>query len=234
MSGLLDKNGAPMGDKKEEQKKPIGHYVETAANMIVDVISIPVSFVANIMGNFMTPGSGGTRILGFFGFCGGVLLSADGVWQTLFRGTPLFPFYESHWVGWFGWLRLPFNLLFWLSITMSALVQVMEARTVRGKAPVQAKAEFEDSLQHDLPSKPTGKIDLSQALWGDYKKSGMRQRSAGGAIALFFWIFDLVTTFASRNPFRYSDPAMIIGCFAYNLVTMCAGEIGFWIWRLSK
>ena len=230
----MNSGSNPASESKEDKKKPIGHYVEVAANLIVDVISVPVSFVAHIMGNFMTPGSSGTRILGFFGFCGGVLLSADGIWQTLFRGTPLFPFYESHWIGWFGWLRLPFNLLFWLSITMSALVQVMEARTVRGKQPVQAKSEFEDSLQHDLPAQPNGKIDLSKELWKDYKRSGLRQRSAGGAIALFFWIFDLATTFSSRNPFRYSDPYMVIGCLMYNLSTMCAGEIGFWIWRLSK
>lgn len=117
---------------------------------------------------------------------------------------------------------------------MSALVQIMEARTVRGKQPIQAKAEFETSLQHDLPSKPTGKIDLSGELWKDYKRSGMRERNAGGAIALFFWIFDAVATFSSRNPFRYSDPGMIVGCFFYNLLSMCAGEVGFWIWRLNK
>lgn len=96
MAGLLDKNGNEMNSGKgEEKKKPLGHYVETAANMIVEVISIPVSFVAHIMGNFLTPGSGGTKILGFIGFCTGVLLSSDGIWQTFFGGTPLFPWYGA-------------------------------------------------------------------------------------------------------------------------------------------
>jgi hypothetical protein len=55
----------------------------------------------------------------------------------------------------------------------------------------------------------------------------MRERNSGGLTALFFWGFDLVSTFVGRNPFRYTNPGMILGCFTYNIFTMAAGEIGY-------
>jgi hypothetical protein len=48
------------------------------------------------------------------------------------------------------------------------------------------------------------------------------------------WAFDIVTTFAARNPFEFTAPFMILGCILFNIGTMMAGEIGFAIWRLTK
>lgn len=220
--------------QRPEDKKRSSQYVEKLADWIVDIIAFPVSFVSYVLSRFLTPGSSGTRILGGIGFLTGTLLSTDGIWQTLFQGVPLFPWYESSWIGWFNWLGLTVNGFFWLSFSMSALVQVMQARSLRGKSPEMAKNELEKNKVYALGAKPTGGIDLVQALWGDYKRAGMKERSAGGAIALFFWVFDFTTTFVGRNPFRYSDPAQIVGCIAYNLITMMAGEIGFTIWKLTK
>lgn len=233
---LLERDDKEMASSKQpqERQKSVGDYVEIVAQWLVDIISIPVSFVSHILAQFVTPGSSGTKILGALGFFTGTLLSTDGIWQVMFQGTPLFPWFESTWIGWFGWLTLPLNPLFWISLGISALVQIMEARTLRGKHPDQAKGEFEASTQYTLPAKPTGKIDLSRALWGDYKRAGMRERHTGGAIALFFWVFDFVTTFAGRNPFRYTNPGQILACLAYNIITMCAGEIGYTIWKLTR
>ena len=232
MALTADKENTP--DKQNEQKRSLSDYVEMLAGWIVDIISIPVSFVSHILAQFVTPGSSGTRILGAIGFFVGTLLSTDGIWQTLFTGVPLFPFFESNWIGWLGWLTLPFNPLFWIAVAISALIQIMEARTLRGKRPDQAKAEFEESKQYTLGAKPTGNIDLTKALWRDYKVAGMKERHTGGALALFFWVFDLTTTFVGRNPFAYTNPGQIIGCLAYNLFTMMSGEIGYSIWRLTK
>jgi len=220
--------------QQRQQKRGISFYVEILAQWIVDLIAIPVTFVTHILAQFVTPGSSGTKILGALGFFIGTLLSSDGIWQTLFNGTPMFSWFEKTWIGWVGWLTLPFNLFFWLALGISALVQVMEARSLRGKRPDQARTEFEESKQYTLGSKPTGNIDLTTALWRDYKVAGMKERHAGGAIALFFWLFDLTTTFVGRNPFAYTDPGQILGCLAYNFTTMMAGEIGYTIWRLSK
>ncbi|WP_254625662.1 hypothetical protein [Nostoc sp. TCL240-02] len=240
---ILDKNGAPMppSDAGENSTKPLqkpqasgNSFFEILAEWIVNIISIPFTFLSTILEQFLTPGSSGTRIIGGIGFIFGTLLSTDGIWQTMFQGTPLFPWWEENWIGWTGWLLIPFNLLFWIGFAMSALIQIMEARTLRGKRPDQAKVEFEESQQYNLPSRPTGKIDLSKALWGDYKRAGMKERRTGSGIALFFWAFDIVTTFAGRNPFRYTEPSQILGCFAYNILSMMAGETGFAIWKLTK
>ena len=214
--------------------KGVNNYVEILAQWIVDIIALPVTFITHIVAQFVTPGSSGTKILGAMGFFLGTLLSSDGIWQTLFQGVPMFVWFEKTWIGWFGWLTLPFNLFFWLSLAISALVQVMEARSLRGKRPDQARSEFEESKQYTLSSKPTANIDLTTALWRDYKVAGMKERHAGGAIALFFWLFDLTTTFVGRNPFAYTDPGQILGCLVYNFTTMMAGEIGYTIWRLTK
>ncbi|BAY42263.1 hypothetical protein NIES2111_66590 (plasmid) [Nostoc sp. NIES-2111] len=229
-------NNSETTDKPQQQRqhRGISFYVEILAQWIVDLIAIPVTFITHILAQFVTPGSSGTKILGALGFFIGTLLSSDGIWQTLFNGTPMFSWFEKTWIGWVGWLTLPFNLFFWLALGISALVQVMEARSLRGKRPDQARTEFEESKQYTLGSKPTGNIDLTTALWRDYKVAGMKERHAGGAIALFFWLFDLTTTFVGRNPFAYTDPGQILGCLAYNFTTMMAGEIGYTIWRLSK
>lgn len=237
---IVDKNGAPIPSSEsganipKPQKPAGGSFFEILAEWIVTAISVPFTFLSTILEQFLTPGSPGTRIIGGIGFFFGTFLSTDSVWQTLFQGTPMFPWWEQNWISWIGWIKLPFNLLFWISFAMSALVQIMEARTLRGKAPQQAKTEFEESQQYSLPSKPTGKIDLSQALWKDYKQAGMKERKTGSGIALFFWVFDVVTTFSGRNPFRYTEPSQIIGCFAYNILSMLAGETGFAIWKYTK
>lgn len=234
---ILDKNGNEISDSKTSRQLPkqqSANLFEILAEWVVNIVSIPFIFLSSVLEQFLTPGSSGTRIIGAVGFLFGTLMSTDGIWQTLFQGVPMFPWFEANWIGWIGWITIPFNLLFWVSFAMSALIQVMEARTLRGKRPDQAKTEFEESQQYNLPSKPSGKIDLSQALWGDYKRAGMRERRAGAGIALFFWTFDFVTTFASRNPFRYTEPMQILSCFGYNLLTMLAGETGFAIWKLTK
>lgn len=225
-----------MSESSKNRPIPKVHFsmVELFTEMLVNAVSVPFTFISTLLEQFLTPGSGGTKIIGAIGFMFGTLMSADSLWQALFQGPPIFPWYEDEWIGWIGWVTVPFNLFFWLSLSMSALVQIMEARTLRGKRPDQAKAELEESQQYSLPAKPTGKIDLTQALWKDYKTAGMRERRTGSGIALFFWIFDLATTFIGRNPWRYTDPAQIFGCFMYNILTMMAGETGFAIWKLTK
>jgi hypothetical protein len=173
----------PESSPQKEPKKGGSDYLELLARWIVALISLPVIFISHIIAQFVTPGTPGYKLVGAIGFWIGTLLSTDSIWQVLFQGKPLLPWFEQEWIGWIGWLQLPFNLLFWISFGISALVQVMEARTLRGKDPNQAKHEFEDSKQYTLGTKPTGNIDLTVALWGDYKAAGMKERHTGGAIS---------------------------------------------------
>ncbi len=209
------------------QHKSWSDWAEIIARWLVDLFAIPISFVTAIFAQFAEQNGAGAKILGSIAFWIGTLLSADSIWQTMFQGVPFFPWFESNCIGWTGWLMLPFNLLFWISVAISYLVQVQEGKTLRSKRPAEAKKEFEDAQQYTLPQKPKNTIDVARALWGDYKRAGMRERNSGGLIAAFFWIFDLVSTFIGRNPFRYTNPGMILGCLAYNIFAMAAGEIGY-------
>lgn len=218
----------------EYQQKSWSDGAEILARWVVDLIAIPVSFIAAFLFQFLDRTGSGRKVLGALGFWIGTLLSTDGIWQTFFQGVPLFPWLEANWIGWTGWLILPLNPLFWISLAISALIQTQEAKTLRGKPPSEAKKEFEDAKQYTLPEKPKNTIDLTRALWGQYKRAGMRERNSGGLMALFFWGFDIVTTFVSRWPFKYTNPAMILACFVYNVGTMVAGEMGYHIWKHSK
>jgi len=222
------------GETPEYQHKTWSDSAEILARWVVDLIAIPISFIAAFLFQFLDRTGSGRKVLGALGFWIGTLLSTDGIWQTFFQGVPMFPWFEANWIGWTGWLILPLNPLFWLSLAISALIQTQEAKTLRGKPPAEAKKEFEDAKQFTLPEKPKNTIDLTRALWGQYKRAGMRERKSGGLLALFFWIFDITTTFASRWPFKYTNPGMIIFCLAYNFGTMIAGETGYHIWKHSK
>lgn len=208
--------------------------IEIVAHWIVLLWAIPISFLAAIASQFVQRGGSGGRILGSAAFWIGTLFSADGIWQTFFQGVPIFPWFEREWIGWQGWLTLPFNLLFLISMVISYLIQTEEAKTLRSKAPAIAKQEFESAAKYDLPEKPKNKIDIVGALWKDFKRSGMKERSGNGLAALFFWLLDFATTFIGRNPWRYTNPGMIIACLVYNCFTMVAGEMGYKIWQESK
>jgi hypothetical protein len=234
---ILDKDGkkiSSQSDKMPSKKSQSSNLLEILAEWIINVVSVPFVFFSALLEQFLTPGSSGTKIIGAIGFFIGAFLSTDGIWQAMFQGVPMFPWYERNWIGWFGWLTILPNFLFWLSFGISLLVQVMEAKTLRGKRPDQAKAEFEESQKYSLPSRPTGKIDLSQALWKDYKRAGMRERNTGAGFVWFFWAFDFISTFVGRNPFQFTDPAQILGCFTYNILSMLAGETGYAIWQSTK
>lgn len=228
-------NNSPVGSApKFHQHRTWVDKIEIVAHWVVDLLAIVPTFIASIAAQFVRRGGSGTRILGALGFAIGTTLSADGVWQTMFQGTPLYPWFETEWIGWSGWLFLPFNILFIISLAISALLQIMESKTLRSKSPDVAKQEFEEARKYTLPEQPKNTIDIARSLWGDYKRAGMKERSSGGLIALLFWTFDIVTTFVGRNPFSFTDPGQIIACLAYNFATMLAGEIGYSIWKQSK
>ncbi|MDZ8241469.1 hypothetical protein [Nostoc sp. ChiQUE01b] len=161
------------------------------------------------------------------------MISADSTWQLIFQGPPVFAWFEPTW----NWLNVPFalfNPFFYLAFMISVGVQVIEAHALRGKNPDSARRELQDHMVYDLETKPSGKIDLVGQLWADYKTAGIRDRSSAGLVVIAVWAFDIVTTFAARNPFEFTAPFMILGCILFNIGTMMAGEIGFAIWRLTK
>jgi hypothetical protein len=218
---------------KEGKKRSIGEVIDFCAKTIVLVVGLPIRFAASIVNQFVANGGAGRAVVGGILFIGGSVISADSVWQLVFQGQPVTPWFEQNW----NWLNVPaaaFNPFFYLAFMIAVGLQVVEAHALRGKNPDSARRELQDHMVYDLETKPNGKIDLVGDLWRDYKTAGVRDRSSAGFVTIAVWVFDLVTTFAARNPFQYTDPLMILGCILFNVGTMLAGEMGFAIWRMTK
>jgi hypothetical protein len=226
------------GDKsgKQPPKRSIGQiidFIAKLAKLVVLVFGLPIRFAAAIVAQFVANGGVGRAVVGGVLFLIGSAISADSIWQTMFGQRPLFPWFESSW----SWANVPltlFNPFFYAAFLIAVGLQVVEAYALRGKNPDSARRDLQDHMAYDLETKPSGKIDLVGELWKDYKTAGLRDRNATGFITLAIWVFDLVTTFAARNPFAYTEPLTILGCILFNFGTMLAGEIGFAIWRLTK
>ncbi|KYC34481.1 hypothetical protein WA1_51550 [Scytonema hofmannii PCC 7110] len=225
--------GSGSSDKGKQPPRSFGQIIDTIAKWLVTVFTLPIRFSAAIVSQFVANGGAGRAAVGGLLFIMGSAISADSIWQTVFQQRPIFPWFETEW-SWFNVPAAVFNPFFYLAFLLAVGLQVVEAYALRGKNPDSARRELQDHMVYDLESKPSGKIDLVSEMWKDYKTAGMRDRNTTGLISLTIWVFDLVTTFAARNPFSYTVPMTIILCILFNIGTMLAGEIGFAIWRLTK
>jgi membrane-bound metal-dependent hydrolase YbcI (DUF457 family) len=227
------KGGSSTDKGKQTHSRSIGQIIDFIAKMIVLVVGMPIRFAAAIVAQFVGNGGVGRAVVGGLLFILGSAISADSIWQTVFQQRCLFPWFEPDW-SWANVALTVFNPFFYLAFLIAVGLQVVEAYALRGKNPDSARRELQDHMVYDLEAKPSGKIDLVTELWKDYKTAGLRDRNSAGLISLAIWVFDLVTTFAARNPFSYTVPMTIILCILFNIGTMLAGEIGFAIWRLTK
>jgi len=228
-----NEKGADGKQQHQPPKRSIGQIIDTIAKWAVLIVGLPIRAAAAIVAQFVANGGTGRAVVGGLLFMMGSAISADSIWQTVFRQRPVFPWFESGW-SWFNVPAAVFNPFFYLAFLIAVGLQVIEAYALRGKNPDSARRDLQDHMVYDLESKPSGKIDLVSELWKDYKIAGMKDRSTAGLISLAIWTFDLVTTFAARNPFAYTDPSTVLCCILFNIATMMAGEIGFAIWQLTK
>lgn len=229
----ISPNTSSSGSDKKEKKRTIGQVVDFITKWLVLIIGLPIRLAASIVSQFVGNGGTGRAVVGGALFLIGSAISTDSIWQTIFQQPPVFPYFESNW----SWANVAFAILnpfFYVAFLIAVGIQVIEAYALRGKNPDAARRELEDHLDYTLDSKPSGKIDLVGELWTDYKTSGLRDHSSAGYVSLAVWAFDLVTTFAARNPLSYTAPLMVLGCFLFNLGTMLSGEIGFKVWQLTK
>jgi len=200
----------------------------------VKIIGIIPYTIARIVDNFIDHEKPGIKILGGILLVGGVVFGADGFFQA-FGGRPLFPFWEEPgtWIG-IGWLWVWTKANFIAAVVVSLAVQWIESQALRGKAPDQAKAEYEQVKHHLTPDKNPKAIDLVEARRKEYKRAGMGERSVLGLFIIFVFILDFAATFISgRNPWG-QPPTEFIGIFIYNSCAMLAGETGFALWRKAN
>ena len=228
-----EKGGTDGKQQSQPPKRSIGKIIDTLAKWTVLIIGLPIRITAALVAQFVANGGAGRSVVGGLLFMMGSAISADSIWQTVFKQRPVFPWFETGW-SWFNVPAALFNPFFYLAFLLAIGLQVLEAYALRGKNPDSARRDLQDHMVYELETKPSGKIDLVGELWKDYKSAGMKDRSTAGLISLAIWDFDLVTTFAARNPFAYTEPLTILTCIMFNVATMLAGEIGFAIWQLTK
>ncbi|MEH1786498.1 MAG: hypothetical protein V7L23_13165 [Nostoc sp.] len=211
MSGLVNKHGRPLSSGGSSEKKP--GFIKSVATWIVKVIAFIPLFLASLMEHFAEPGGAGAVLLGSLVFCVGVIMSADGYWQML-GGKALLPFFEYTWLGW-HWLPgiTFFPPRIWLGILVNPIFWV---------------AIFFSF---------TTQVLQSFFFNGDVKaissRSGLNAKTVG-LVALITFSIEIVLTFATRNPLRYDDPSMVLGCLLYDCTSVVSAECGYTVYKMLK
>ncbi len=206
----------------------IGKVIDTG----VKIVGVVPYTIARILENFIDHNKPGIRALAAVLLIGGVVLGADGFFQS-FGGKPLFPWWENEWVG-IGWLWVWTKVNFWAAVIVSLAVGWIESQALRGKDPDKAKADYDQIKHHQTPAKNPQAIDLVEARRREYKRSGMTERSVLGLFIVFVFIMDFAATFiVGRNPWG-EMPTAFIGILIYNACTMLANETGFALWRKAN
>lgn len=228
MSDAVANNGTETGVEPKKERNDFYEIVGRIIDMGVKIVGVIPYMIARILENFIEHEKGGIKVLGAILLCGGVVLSADGLFQV-FGGKPLFPWYEREWIG-IGWLWVWTKVNFWAAITASLAIQWAESWTLRGKTPDQAKVAYEEIKHHQTPAKNQNAIDLVERRRLEYKRAGMGERSIVGLFILIVFAIDIGATFHARNPWG-KEPGDFIAILLYNLLTLVAGEVGLALWR---
>jgi hypothetical protein len=219
-------------DSTPKQGNDFYDIIGRIIDMGVKIVGVVPYTIARILDNFIDNEKGGIKVLGAVLLVGGVVMSADGFFQA-FGGKPLFPWYESEWIG-IGWLWVWTKINFWAAVVVSLAVQWIESQAIRGKEPNKAKADYDQIKHHQTPAKNPNAIDLVEARRMEYKRAGMGERSVLGLFIILVFVMDFAATFiVGRNPWGQS-PLIFMGILIYNTCTMLAGETGFALWRKAN
>lgn len=232
MSDTVPNNNGEAGTDSKKEGNDFYDIVGRIIDMGVRIVGVVPYTIARILDNFIDNEKGGIKVLGAFLLVGGVILSSDGFFQA-FGGKPLFPWYESEWIG-IGWLWVWTKVNFWAAVVVSLAVQWIESQAIRGKDPDKAKSDYDSIKHHTVPEKNKGAIDLVEARRQEYKRAGMGERSVLGLFILLVFVMDFAATFlVGRNPWG-QPPTVFFGILIYNTCTMLAGETGFALWRKAN
>lgn len=181
--------------------------IETIVTWTFKVVMFPLHIVSVVFQQFLTPGAAGSSFLGKCVFLFLVVLSSDSYWQIIFQGKPLFPWYENDWTGW-GWLpSISFGFFELPSIELGLFANPMFWMCVGVGMIIQT---------------------FQSACLNGERFATVNNPRVIGLIAVGTWIFDIIMTFTTRFPWRYSEPGMIIGCLLFNIFTIGCAEWGRW------
>ncbi|BAY29732.1 hypothetical protein NIES2107_15760 [Nostoc carneum NIES-2107] len=182
-------------------------FLETLVDWTLKVALFPFSLVTIIFHQMLTPGATGSTFLGKLMFIFLVVLSSDGYWQILFQGSPLFPWYENQWTGW-GWLP--------------GMALSLTPPSISAHAGLLASPLFYICVGISFV------IQSFQSAAFNGSKFANADKKVIGAIAVALWTFDFILTIASRNPWGFEDPGVVLQCIMFNVFTIFCAELGRW------
>ena len=191
----------PKTESRTSRRQP--DMVDTLVTWVFRVISFPLWIVTTIVGQMLTPGAAGASFLGKLVFLFLVVLSSDSYWQMLFEGNALFGWYEETWTGW-GWL--PSLNFFPLRFSLGLFANPLNWICLGVGFIIQSF--------------------LSACFNGE--RFAHQNARVIGLIAVATWVFDIIMTFTSRYPLRYTEPSDVIGCILFNIFTIGCAEWGRW------
>ncbi|NEO03509.1 MAG: hypothetical protein F6K50_51940 [Moorea sp. SIO3I7] len=85
-------------EKLPTEKSKLYRVIDTIIDGFVKVIAIATYSVGRLIENFVGHQHHGIRIIGFCCLAFGLIVSADGFFQS-WGGRPLVPFFENDWIG---------------------------------------------------------------------------------------------------------------------------------------
>lgn len=219
-------------DQENQQRtdNKIFRFLGKLAHWIVWLITIVPLFLAKVVSAFF--GGAGVLAVAAAIFIGGILVNTNSYWQMLGQNS-FFPwYYENPWTGWGSWGNIVISLLFWVAFGISIATSLIQGKAVRGKDVEIAKAQFSEWNQHSVPPEPgEDKLKMAQISWRKLKSSGVSQHRTVSYGALAAWAFEFTVSFAQNNPFRFSDPTLVLGCIFFVLATGFAPEFGYAMWQ---
>ena len=232
-------NGQRPADYTDIKGSP--NWLDWLVNGLVLVITAPINFFAKFLNAFVERGGPGIQALGGVAFLAGVFAGTDNFFQ-LFTGVALLPWFtENTWAGsqsgWFAVLMFIPSFTFLIAIALSLTTQFIQGQAVRGRSLAMAQAEFDKWNKPTMPGVPDAmkKLDMATVSYKELKRVGKNQRSFIGFIALLLWGFEIISGFAAHNPLNYmGQPGLFLGCLAYALVTIVAGETGYTLYCAAK
>ncbi|NEP50596.1 MAG: hypothetical protein F6K65_18030 [Moorea sp. SIO3C2] len=218
-------------EKLPTEKSKLYRVIDTIIDGFVKVIAIATYSVGRLIENFVGHQHHGIRIIGFCCLAFGLIVSADGFFQS-WGGRPLVPFFENDWIGGWGIFRLVFpipKMQFILPCLTALGVQYFQSFIIRGASPSVALAQYKKFANFTKPTVSENATKLPKALAKDVDNAGMSQRFfllaiAGGSYALEFH-----SVFTAR-PCWGLPPGMFITIFMYNMLVIFAAEAGHNIW----
>lgn len=216
--------------RSQRNDNKLVRWLGRLAQWLVWLIAIVPLFLGKVISAFI--GGSGVLAVSAFIFLVGVTVNTNSYWQMIGNYSFLPWYYEDPWTGWGSFGNVVTSLGFLFALTISIGTSVVQGKVIRGKGVEIDKAKFTEWNRHSIPAEPgEDKLRMAKISWRKLKNSGVSQNRTVTYGSIAAWAFEIVVSFAQNNPFRFSDPMLVLGCFIFIIGTSFAPEFGYAMWN---